>query len=260
MPSAFYVSEGGRFVSTELTRGPWDPGSQHAGPPAALIGRALERSTPEGWAIGRITFEILRAVPIAPLQVEVETLRPGRSVELVGAVLRDADGEPLIRAHAWRLAERPLELPEGLAEAADPVPAVEHGTDHPFFDTGQEVGYHTAMEYRFVSGSFTELGPATVWMRMQCPLIEGEPPSPLQRLLTAADTVNGASATLDLQRYLFVNVDLSVHAYRPPVGEWVCLDAITIPQPTGIGMAEAVLHDERGPLGRALQTLLIRER
>ena len=199
-------------------------------------------------------------MPIAPLQVEVETLRPGRSVELVGAVLRDADGEPLIRAHAWRLAERPLELPEGLAEAADPVPAVEHGTDHPFFDTGQEVGYHTAMEYRFVSGSFTELGPATVWMRMRCPLIEGEPPSPLQRLLTAADTVNGASATLDLQRYLFVNVDLSVHVYRLPVGEWVCLDAITIPQPTGIGMAEAVLHDERGPLGRALQTLLIRER
>ncbi|HXV53887.1 MAG TPA: thioesterase family protein, partial [Solirubrobacterales bacterium] len=212
------------------------------------------------WAIGRITFEILRAVPIAPLQVEVETLRAGRSVELVGAVLRDADGEPLIRAHAWRLAERPLELPEGLAKAADPVPAIEHGTDHPFFDTGQEVGYHTAMEYRFVSGSFTELGPATVWMRMRYPLIEGEPPSPLQRLLTAADTVNGASATLDLQRYLFVNVDLSVHAYRLPVGEWVCLDAITIPQPTGIGMAEAVLHDERGPLGRALQTLLIRER
>ena len=260
MPSAFYVSEGGRFVSTELTRGPWDPGSQHAGPPAALIGRALERSTPEGWAIGRITFEILRAVPIAPLQVEVETLRAGRSVELVGAVLRDADGEPLIRAHAWRLAERPLELPEGLRRPPIRCPRSSTAPTIRFSTPARR----SATTRRWSTGSSParsrELGPATVWMRMRYPLIEGEPPSPLQRLLTAADTVNGASATLDLQRYLFVNVDLSLHVYRLPVGEWVCLDAITIPQPTGIGMAETVLHDERGPLGRALQTLLIRER
>src|SRR5687767_10306641 len=100
MPSAFYVSDGADFVSSELTRGPWDPGSQHAGPPAALIGRAIEQDTPDGWIVGRITFEILRPVPIAPLRVEVETLRPGRSVELVGAMLLDAGGQELIRAHA----------------------------------------------------------------------------------------------------------------------------------------------------------------
>ena len=45
-----------------------------------------------------------------------------------------------------------------------------------------------------------------------------------------------------------------------PAGEWVCLDAITIPEPTGVGLADTALRDERGPIGRALQTLLVRER
>jgi hypothetical protein len=130
----------------------------------------------------------------------------------------------------------------------------------PFFETPHEVGYHAAMENRFVRGAFRELGPATVWMRMRHPLVEGEEPSPLQRLLTAADSGNGVSATLDLSRFIFINVDLTVHLHRQPVGEWVCLDAITLPQPNGVGVADTVLHDERGPIGRALQTLLVRER
>ena len=116
------------------------------------------------------------------------------------------------------------------------------------------------MEYRFVSGRFLDQGPATVWMRMRDPLVAGESPSPLQRVLIAADSGNGVSATLDWSRYLFINVDLSVHLHRLPAGEWVCLDAITIPEPTGVGLADTALHDERGPLGRALQTLLVRER
>jgi hypothetical protein len=260
MSFAFYVSEGGEFVSSELTRGPWDPGAQHAGPPAALVGRAIERATPAGWFVGRITFEILRPVPIAPLRVEVETLRPGRSVELVEAILRDREGEALVRARAWRLAERGAEIPAGLPQGAPAVPGVERGEPGPFFDTGQDVGYHTAMEYRFVEGGFLEPGPATVWMRMLHPLVAGEDPTPLQRVLTAADSGNGVSATLDLARFIFINVDLTIHLHRLPAGEWVCLDAITVPQPNGVGLADSALHDERGPIGRALQTLLVRER
>jgi hypothetical protein len=129
-----------------------------------------------------------------------------------------------------------------------------------FFDTGQAVGYHTAMDYRFASGAFLEPGPATVWMRMRQPLVTGEAPTPLQRVLVAADSGNGVSATLDWSRFVFINVDLTVHLQRMPAGEWVCLDAITIPEPTGIGIADTALYDERGPIGRAAQTLLVGER
>jgi hypothetical protein len=51
-----------------------------------------------------------------------------------------------------------------------------------------------------------------------------------------------------------------VHLHRLPAAEWVCLDATTLAEPNGIGLADSALHDEHGPLGRALQTLLVRER
>ena len=92
---------------------------------------------------------------------------------------------------------------------------------------------------------------------MRQPLIAGEEPSPLQRVLVAADSGNGVSATLDWGRYLFINVDLTVHLHRPLAGEWVCLDSITIPEPSGVGLADTALYDGRGPIGRAAQTLLV---
>jgi hypothetical protein len=279
--SAFYVADEGRYESTELTRGPWDPGSQHAGPPAALIGREVERCAGIGESsadrhVGRITFEILRPVPIAPLRVEAEVIRGGRRVDLVDAVLRAEDGTPLVRARAWRLLRREVELPPALSSEVDGSPAREAGrpTGDPgqppppdqldpsgdFFPTGHDVGYHTAMEYRFARGSFLEDGPATTWMRMRHPLLAGEEPSPLQRVLVAADSGNGISSTLDFRRYVFINVDLSVHLGRMPDGEWVCLDSVTVPEPSGAGITDTMLFDERGPLGRAAQTLLVAER
>jgi hypothetical protein len=116
------------------------------------------------------------------------------------------------------------------------------------------------MEYRFIRGSFTELGPATVWMRMGVPLLPGEEPSALQRVLVAADSGNGVSVTLDWSRYLFINVDLTVHLHRMPAGEWICLDAETFPEPSGIGMADTRLLDQEGQIGRAVQTLLVAQR
>jgi hypothetical protein len=99
-----------------------------------------------------------------------------------------------------------------------------------------------------------------VWMRMDLPLLPDEEPTPLQRVLAAADVGSGVSAVMDWNRYLFVNVDLTVHLHRMPEGEWVCLDSVTLPEPNGIGMADSRLFDERGAIGRAVQTLLIAER
>jgi hypothetical protein len=79
-------------------------------------------------------------------------------------------------------------------------------------------------------------------------------------VLVAADSGNGVSAALDWRRYLFINVDLSVHLHRLPAGDWVRLEAVTLPERNGVGLADSALHDERGPIGRALQTLLIAER
>ena len=45
-----------------------------------------------------------------------------------------------------------------------------------------------------------------------------------------------------------------------PEGEWVCVDAVTLPQANGVGTAESVLSDRSGRIGRAAQTLLIADR
>jgi len=257
---AFYERADDGYIASELTRGPWDPGAQHAGPPSALIGREIERlGDGDGFQVGRVTFEILKPVPIGPVRVEAEVARPGRSVQMVEASISNDEGE-LMRARAWRLRTTSIEIPDDVLSTPAPPPGPETGSKPDFFATGQDAGYHTAMEWRSVGGGFLEPGPATVWMRMGCQLVAGEEPTPLQRTLVAADVGNGISAVLDWRRFLFINVDLSVHLERMPEGEWICVDAITLPQSTGIGTAESVLSDERGRIGRAAQTLLIAER
>lgn len=281
--TAFFHSSGDGFEASVLTRGPWDASSQHAGPPAALIGRAIELhpASKGGDAadlqVARVTYEILGPVPIeGRLRVEVTTERPGRRVEMLGARLLGPGDVELVRARAWRIARRELDVPAELASDATGSPAQRAGrpsgaeglppdpddveADDAFFPGAQDVGYHTAMEYRFAAGSFVEPGPATAWMRMRQPLVAGEDPSPLQRVLVAADSGNGISSTLDFGRFVFINVDLTVHLHRLPAGEWVCLDSLTVPEATGIGLSDTLLYDERGPLGRAAQSLLVAER
>jgi Thioesterase-like superfamily len=256
---SFFRRRGDVFEPSELTRGPWDPDSQHAGPPAALLGRAIERvGDGDGNHVGRVTCDILRPVPMTPLTVSASVVRPGRSVELVEASLADEEGA-VMRATAWRLKTRPVELePEPPDEPPPHGPA--DGSPKDFFPTGVDVGYHTAMEYRFVTGAFLELGPAVVWMRMRHPLVEGEEPTPLQRVLVAADSGNGVSASLDYHRFVFINTDLTVHLHRRPESEWVCLEAATRLDPAGVGMSDTLLWDEHGRIGRTAQTLLVRER
>ena len=248
-------------MPSELTRGPWDEGSQHAGPPAALLGRALERLPIENGApmrVGRVTYEVLRPVPIAPLRIRAWVERGGRRVQMLGAGLL-ADDEEVMRARAWRLRTEAVELDAEFPREA-PGHGPRDGEERPFFPTGASDGYHKAVEYRFIRGGFLKPGPAVVWMRPRVAVVAGEELSPLQRVLVVADSGNGVSAALDWHRFLFINVDLSVHLSRHPAGEWVCLDAVTRPEADGIGLADTTLADEEGRIGRAVQTLLVAER
>jgi hypothetical protein len=259
LTEAFYAPlGGGRYRASELTCGPWDPDSQHAGPPAALLGGALQTAV-DGGFLARVTFEILRPVPIGDLTVATEVVRPGRSVRLVEGTLADDDGRVLL-ARAWSIRREPVDLPRERADA-DPEPARPTPPDHadpkPFFAVPWDVGYHTAMEFRFARGGFLEPGPAFAWLRPRVPVVAGEAVTPLQRVLVAADTGSGLSASLPIDDWLFINTDLTVHLHREPRGEWVGFDAATTLEDDGVGLATTVVHDETGLLGRGLQSLLV---
>jgi hypothetical protein len=253
---AFFVPLGeGRYHATEHTSGPWDPGLQHAGPPAALIGRALERCEPRAeMVISRLTFEILHAVPVGEVEVSARVTRPGRSVELLEASL-GAAGREVVRTSAWRVLRAPEETasphpykPPALPDHEAPMPAQ------------LESGYLKAIEWRPVSGGFLQPGPASAWTRMRLPLLEGEEPTGLQRVLAVADSGNGISGTLDMRRWWFINPELTVHLEREPRGEWICLDARTSISPGGAGLATSILSDLQGPVARGAQTLYVGER
>ena len=252
---AFFRPDGDGFVATPHTRGPWSDDHAHGGPPAALVVRALERLLPHGALITRVAIDLLRPVPLgARLTVAAEVVRGGRSVTLLAATLRAGDKE-LTRTQAVALRTTTLSLPP--LEPPGPLlpaPAGCEPFEFPFFK--HPVGYHTAMECRAARGRFG-VGRFAVWMRARVALVPGEPWSPLGRVVLAADAQSGVSLALDTKRFSFVNPDFTLHLHRPLEGEWAGIDATTTPWPHGTGLAESLVHDPRGPVGRAAQSLLI---
>jgi hypothetical protein len=264
MPEAVYTREADdRFVPTELATGPWSPESQHGGPPAALLGRAVEKfEADDAWFVARMTVELLRPVPLAPLVVSTRLVRPGKRVQLVEASLRAGDVE-VTRAVGLRLRTGGLELPPLGSEDTMPlgaegaVPPPPDDLDPPQWPPMEWTAFGEAMDMRVVSGTFRQPGPATIWFRLRVPLVEGEETSPLSRVLAAADFGNGISSVLDWDNWSFVNPDLTVYLHRAPVDDWVCLDARTWVEPQATGFAESALYDRNGRIGRSLQSLVL---
>jgi hypothetical protein len=275
--------DGERLQPTEQARGPWDPRALHGGAPAALIASVFERLQPGAeLRIARLGFEFLRPIPLAPLTLTTNIVRPGRRVQELVAELRavpddanrgtgsDGDGGPgseqdgqlVCRASALRVQEissaaAAAASPAGGADAGS-LPAPETGKPVRFsLNGGNEASFAaSAMEMRWLDDP-QALGPGRVWMRLRHPLLPGQELTPIARLAATADFGNGISAALPFDRFVFINADLTIHLQRQPRGEWIGLDARTLLDDGGTGLAESVLHDVHGPVGRAFQTLVV---
>lgn len=249
------------FMPGPRARGPWDANALHGGPVAALLARGVERLPADGeLRIARLTVELLRPAPVAPLQMRTEVLRPGRKVQLGTASLWAGETE-VARAVGLRLRSAEVPIPElapdALGGTAPPMAAAQTKPRREDW----EAFHNEGVEMRFVSGYFDDRGPSTVWMRLCQPVVAGEEPTPAMRAIAVADFGNGVSSVVPWDRYLFINPELTVHLVRPPVGEWVCLDARTFMAPSdGAGLAESALYDEAGRIGRAVQALFVDRR
>jgi hypothetical protein len=262
MPACAYAAlDSGTYRSSTLTRGPWHLDHQHAGPPIALVCRAIERAA-RGHGLeqlSRLTANLLRPVPIGDLEVAVSVDYAGRNAAHFSARLT-AGGKDIALFTALAQRENDVELPDDLP--GHPLPhAPQNPDDSPvatFPFAGRHVGYADLVETRVARGRLFE-GPCATWFRLRYPLVEGEEPSAYQRVAVAADSGNGISAILDISRYTFVNLDLTINLLRRPAGEWICLDARTCLGPGGCGLAESMIFDLHGLVGRATQSLSIRE-
>jgi Thioesterase-like superfamily len=259
LDTAFYTRDGERYVATPSTAGPWDTKLQHGGPVAALLASRIEKAAArEDARVAYFSLDFLGPVPIAALDVKVEAARPGKKIALWTASI--ASGARVsARANAWLLAtsegrNAPVRID---GDAPQSVPTNEVTS---FFKAVPHFGHGDALEWRMTGGDFAELGPKTIWARMRIPLVEGEAPTPLARVLAMVDSANGISAELDVEKYLFVPVNLTATLERYPDAEWVGMHARTSLGSDGIGITRAHIFDERGMIGEALQTLYVEKR
>jgi hypothetical protein len=254
-----FTQTGDVLVPAGHARGPWDPEAMHGGAPAALLARAVEGLAP-GMRLARLTVEFLGAVPLLPLSIEAEVAKPGNRFRVAEASITAA-GREVARARADLLR---IDHIDGLPPSDGAAAPLQRGPDdveREEFATLTGEGFGTsAMELRFTEGTFDEPGPAVAWFRFARALVEGEKPSPAQLAVAAADFGNGVSRLLDWNEWLFVNTDLTVHLHRDPEGEWVALDARTILEPNGSALAVSTLHDTKGPIGLAAQSLFVAPR
>jgi hypothetical protein len=252
---------GGRewIVPTELARGPWDHDACHGGPPTAMLVRALERAVPSQ-RLARISVELGRPIPMAGFRIETAVVRAGRASAETRAVLVDGAGKERVSAVGMHVARAEHPLFEGPLDNSGvtlPAPADTAPGEFPMRRLTQRwVGFRNSVEVRYPPAQPTG-GPVTVYMRTVPPLPDEEP-SPFQRIAPLADCGNAFSRHTDPEVVQFINTDLVIALHRDPVGEWLGSRSASQWQPGGVGLADALLFDAIGPVGRALQTLLLR--
>jgi hypothetical protein len=231
---------------------------QHGGAPSALVVWAAEAiPTAQPMQIARITVDLMRPVPIAPLTIETEVVRDGRKIQLCTVRLL-ADGVEVVRASVLKVRKLAVVVPADV-EAEKPIDVA--GPDRSREeDSGDSNKFLGGVTLRAAQGGFRAPGPSAIWFRPDRPIVEGAPISPAMRAALAADCSNGVSSVLDFRKWIFINADLTVTFAREPVGDWILLNGEMTLGPDGGGIAVSRLGDERGYFGRAVQSLVVEPR
>ncbi|WP_067475352.1 thioesterase family protein [Nocardia amamiensis] len=254
MADAFYTRTGANtFTPSPMTGSPWGPDTQHAGPPAALLVRALEQhESPAPQRLRRVCLDILAPVLMGELSVEVRVVKPGKRAGLVEA-RASIGGRAVLAARGWLLtsvSEGFPAPPTDDAPAEPPAPAGEVDLPGAYMH-----GYMSAVDWRFESGSFDSFGPAVAWARPLVPLLAGEDLTPWQRTVILVDSASGVSLVAHPREHPLVNCDLNVVLHRDPIGEWIRIDASTTVSGGHGASTHAALSDRLGPVGDSTQTL-----
>jgi hypothetical protein len=272
MTDAIFIPEGDTFVPTDLARSPWSPRLLHGGPPAGLLARAIERANPDpGFHVTRLTIDLFRPVPKAPLNAETRLVREGKRI-LVAEASLFADGVEVCRASALLLRQSEVDMPEAhlppsaLHPGPEGIPTTGLSTmmnratgEAPVLPAMGAGGFHTTVEVRRVAGA-PGTGRGTAWIRIPVPFVAGEETSALVRAAATSDFGNALGYIRPSEEIGFINADITLYLHRLPEGEWLCLESASSGQPHGLGLVETVVHDAQGPIGRVVQALIVNRR
>ena len=257
MAEAVFRIDGDMAIPSRHAGGPWNPSFQHGSAPASLVAWVCEKiATPSPMRVARMTIDLMRPVPIAPLKIRSRVVREGRKIQLCEIRLL-ADDSEVVRASVLKVRTTDLASPPALRDLDLPLP--DTGRD-PYENAGINNPFIEGIAVHVVKGALQSPGPAAVWFRAVRPIIEGGAVSGLMRAAIAADFSNGISSVLDFRAWTFINGDLTVSLARNPIGEWILLDAETWLPANGGGIAFSRLADTSGYFGYATQTLIVEPR
>lgn len=244
------------YKPTAHAGGAWDPDEQHFSPLGGLIVHAVDRHLAahprDGLVLARISFDILGRLALEECEIRVETIRPGRTIELLEAVVL-IGGRPVVRARAWLLATVDTEAVAGADAEVLPSPATL--ATWPLHEVWPG-GYIGSVDIRPVGTP--RAGRTTAWVSTPLALVGGEPTSPTASFVALVDTANGIAVRAEPTEWMFPNVDLTIHLHRQPEAGWTGLDTTVTFGRTGQGVTSTVLHDVHGPVGHAEQMLTVR--
>ena len=265
-PKTLFQQDGtGRFVPTEWCRGPWDPNALHAGSSSALLAHLVDaHPSLVPMRIVRLSYDILRPIPLAPLDTELTVEREGKRLQIVSAVL-SAEGVEVQRLRALRMRRGsvvlPVDAPRSARLADVGLSPVDEMEEFGVPDLGDVIFFARAMEMRATGlGLLSEPGPGASWFRLRFPVIDDQQATATARVAAAADFGNGLGPPVPFQGWIYLNADLQVMLQREPVDEWVGMVSESIPASDGTALTTSQLADRTGQIGTATQSLFIEPR
>ena len=243
------------FCATEHVSGAWDTSTQHVSPALGLLAHAVEldrdRRRDDGLVVGRLSYDILGTMPVAEVEVAVDVLRPGRTIELVEARVSHA-GRDVVRLRAWLLHPGETAHLAGTALAHLPPPDETRPWDPTTVWPG---GFIASVDLR---RHLHEPGRGHYWVRSRVPLLADAEVSTLADTAALLDIANGMVVRAEPAQVAFPNIDLTAHLLRLPRAGWTGFDTTVSFGPGGLGVTSSVLHDVDGPIGTMSQSLTVR--
>lgn len=237
------------------TQGAWNPHEQHMAPASGIMAAELEQfqARPD-MRIARLSYDIFGLIAFGDFSITTRIIRPGKTIELLESEMV-ANNRTCIVARAWRMATQ---------DSSEIAALEDQSVTHP-----DQLNPWDGMQ-RWPGGyikSFTakkdpqhRAGNGIVWLSNNKSMVEGQPTTDFVRLMGMVDTANGVAPRQKNEfTWAFPNLDLQIHLYRYPSGQWLGLETTQQYGADGIGLTSSVLHDIHGPFGHAEQILTLRK-
>lgn len=246
------------YKPTIHAQGAWNEHEQHMAPATGILTQEIIAFAPhDNLRLARLGLDILGLIPLEEFTITTRCIRPGRTIELLEAVL-SSGGRDCIIARAWRLHAQDTSSIAGIEDRVLDSRPEELTVWEEI--KGWPGGYIESIS--MVAEPSRRPGKGVVWLTNDMDMVEGETTADIVRLMGMVDTANGVvpreGPDLSAMNWMFPNTDLQIHMHRVPQGKWLGLEAVQQYGDDGIGLTSAILHDLKGPFGRSEQILTIR--